>query len=785
MTKAFKGTVNVDIRDSVPDWDPYAQPEAPDGSPNILLIVLDDVGFGAMSCYGGPIDTPNIDRIAQNGVRYSQWHTTALCSPTRSCLLTGRNHTMNGMACITEAGTGFPAANGHVPFENAMVPEVLTAQGYNTYMVGKWHLTAEDEMNMASTKRSWPLGKGFERYYGFLGAETNQWYPDLVYDNHPVDQQKSPEQGYHFTEDITDKALEFIQDAKVIAPDKPFFFYYAPGACHAPHQAPREWIDKYRGKFDMGYEAMRERILERQKALGLVPDDTRLPIINPIGTSETRRGPNGQPFPPLEYTKPWGSLSDAEKRLFCRMAEVYAGFLAHADHNIGRLLTYLEDLGQLDNTLVIVVSDNGASGEGGPDGSVNENRLFNGIPDDLQANLSMLDELGGPKTYNHYSNGWAMAFNTPFKMWKRYEFNGGTADPCIISWPRGMRARGEVRHQYHHAIDIVPTILDVAGVEAPAVVNGYTQTPIQGRSMRYSFDAARATSTRTTQFYSMLGSRGIYHDGWKAVTTHPTIAGWGNFGKDVWELYHTEVDRSELNNLAHEFPEKLQEMVNLWYSEAGANQAYPLDDRSAVEILTTPRPLPAKPRNRYVYYPNTADVPENAAVNIRNRSYIVAAEMDITDAAAQGVIFAQGSRFGGHALYIRDRRLHYVYNFVGITEQKISSSAEIPTGKSVILSASFEKTGEEAPGVANGSLSLYFGETKVGEGTIKTQPGKFSIAGEGLCVGRDSGEAVTDDYPGTSPYTFTGGTIKRVAVDVSGDPYVDLEREAVAMMSRE
>jgi arylsulfatase len=680
---------------------------------------------------------------------------------------------------------GSHGSNGHIPFENAMIPEVLGERGYNTYMVGKWHLTAEDEMNLASTKRSWPLGRGFERFYGFLGAETNQWYPDLVYDNHPVDQPKSPEDGYHFSEDITDKALEFIRDAKVIAPDKPFFLYYAPGACHAPHHAPKEWIEHYRGKFGMGYEAIREQTLERQKASRIVPQDTQLPPINPIGTPETRKGPNGEPFPPLDYTKPWDTLSDDEKRLFSRMAEVYAGFLSHADHHIGRLLDYLEETNQLDNTLVIVVSDNGASGEGGPDGSVNENKFLNGIPDDLQQNLAMLDDLGSPRTYNHYCTGWAMAFNTPFKMWKRYEFNGGTSDPCIISWPHGMQARGEIRHQYHHAIDIVPTILDATGVEPPAVVKGFAQSAIQGVSMRYSFDNAQAKTTRTTQFYSMLGSRGIYHNGWKAVTTHPTIGGWGNFGKDTWELYHTEVDRSECTNVALEFPEKLQEMINLWYSEAGANQAFPLDDRSAVEILTTPRPEPAKARNRYVYYPGGAEIPENAAPNIRNRSYVIGAEVDLPDQEAQGVILAQGSRFGGHALYVKDRRLHHVYNFAGVTEQKISSTQEIPTGKNLLLSASFEKKGEEPRGVANGILSLYFGETRVGEGTIKTQPGKFSIAGEGLCVGRDSGEPVTDDYPGTAPWAFTGGTLKRVGVDVSGEPYVDLEREAVAMMARE
>ena len=412
-------------------------------------------------------------------MRYTQWHTTALCSPTRSCLLTGRNHTRNSMACITEAAIGFPNASGSIPPENGMLAEILAERGWNTYMVGKWHLCPEAEVNVAATRRNWPVGRGFERFYGFLGAETNQWYPDLVHDNHPVDQPKTPEEGYHFTEDITDKALEFIKDAKVIAPDKPFFLYYAPGAAHAPHHAPKEWIEKFAGRFDMGYEAIREQILARQKELGIVPADTELPPLNPIGTPQTRTGPDGKPFPLLDVTRPWDSLSADEQRLFARMAEVYAGFLAHADHHIGRLLDYLEETEQLDNTLVIVVSDNGASGEGGPNGSVNENKIMNGIPDDLAENLAKIDELGGPNTYNHYPNGWAMAFNTPFKMWKRYEFNGGTSDPCIISWPKGMKARGEIRTQYHHAIDLVPTILDVLGVEPPAGDQGAHPGPLR------------------------------------------------------------------------------------------------------------------------------------------------------------------------------------------------------------------------------------------------------------------------------------------------------------------
>ncbi len=783
MDKTFKGTINIDIRDSQPDWQPFEPPHAPEGAPNVVYIVLDDVGFSAMGCYGGPIETPNIDRIAASGVRYTQFHTTALCSPTRSCLLTGRNHTRNSMACITEAAIGFPNASGTIPPENGMISEILSERGWNTYVVGKWHLTPTVEMHLAATRRNWPSGRGFERFYGFLGAETNQWYPDLIYDNHPVDQPRLPEQGYHFTEDITDKALEFIKDAKVVAPDKPFFLYYAPGACHAPHQAPREWIDKYRGRFDMGYEALREQTLARQKQLGLVPQDTQLPPLNPIGTPQTRTGPDGQPFPEVDYTRPWDSLSGDEKRLFARMAEVYAGFLSHTDYHIGRLLDYLEETGQRENTLVVLVSDNGASGEGGPNGSVNENKLFNGVPDDIATNMALLDDLGSTKTYNHYPNGWAMAFNTPFKLWKRYEFNGGTSDPCIIAWPAGMHARGEVREQYHHAIDIVPTVLDVLGVEAPERIKGHVQSQFDGVGMRYSFDDAQAPTTRQTQFYSMLGSRAIWHTGWKAVTTHPTLSGWSHFNDDEWELYHTAVDRAEIHNLAAQQPDKLRELVNLWFAEAGANGAFPLDDRSALEIVMTPRPQVGKLRNRYRYYPDVAAVPESQAVNIHNRSFSIGALVDLPAPGAQGVLFAEGSRFGGHALYVRDNRLRYVNNFVGMLEQEIVADADLPVGDNLVLSASFDKDGEEAPGTATGILSLYVGDKKVGEGRIKMQPGAFGL-GSGVTVGR-SARAVATEFPGERPWRFTGGTLKWVAIDVSGEPYLNLEREAAAVLARE
>jgi arylsulfatase A-like enzyme len=785
MAEPFRGLVNLDIRDSVPDWASYGQPKAVPGTPNVLYVVLDDVGFGAFSCYGGLIDTPNIDRVAASGLKYTQWHTTALCSPTRSCLLTGRNHTTNGMACITEAATGFPNGNGHIPPECATLAEMLVDRGFSTAAVGKWHLTAEDEMNLASSRRNWPLGKGFDRFYGFLGAETNQWYPDLVHDNHPVDQPRSPEEGYHLSVDLTDRAIEYIDDVKGIAPDRPFFLYYAPGAAHAPHHVPREWADRYRGRFDAGYEAVRDQILARQKQMGLVPQDTELPPLNPLGTAQTRTGPDGKPFPALDFTKPWDGLSGDERRLFARMAEVYAGFLSHADAQIGRLLDHLQDLDQLENTIVVVVSDNGASGEGGPDGSVNECKFFNGIPDDLAANLAMLDELGGQKTYNHYPSGWAMAFNTPFKMWKRYSFNGGTCDPCIISWPAGISAAGEIREQYHHAIDLVPTLLDCVGVEQPESVGGVTQTPIQGVSMRYSFDAPTLPSARATQFFSMLGTRGIWHDGWKAVTTHPAIGGWGHYDQDTWELYHTDEDRSELHNLAAQEPTRLAELIGLWFYEAGTNQAFPLDDRSAIEIILTPRPQQVPPRDRYVYRPGGAEIPESVAPNLRNRSYSIGAQVDLPGPGAQGVLFAHGSRFGGHALYVRDNRLCYVYNFVGITEQHVVATEDLPTGENLLLAASFAKDTEDPPRVAGGTLTLWHGDRKVGEGRIRTQPGKFALGGEGLCIGRDSGDPVTGDYPSAPPCAFTGGVLHRVGIDVSGDPYLDLELEAAAMLARE
>ncbi len=780
MSKPFKGVINVDIRDSVPDWEPYTQPMAPDGAPNVLYIVLDDVGFSAMEPFGGIIETPNINRIAERGLTFTNFHTTALCSPTRACLLTGRNHTTNGMACITEASAGFPNQNGHIPFECGTLAEVLGDRGWNTYAVGKWHLTAADEMNLASRKSQWPLGRGFERFYGFLGAETNQWYPDLTYDNHPVEQPYSPEEGYHFSVDITDKALSFIRDAKAIAPDKPFFLYYCPGAAHAPHHAPKEWADKYKGRFDMGYEALREQVFAKQKEMGVVTDKAELSPINPY---IDEKSDDGTSWAELDTVRPWDSLSDDEKRLFCRMAEVYAGFLSHADHQIGRLLDHLEESGELDNTLIVLVSDNGASGEGGPNGSVNENKIFNGIPDRIEDNLPFIDELGSPKTYNHYCTGWACAFNTPFKMWKRYSnWEGGTADPMIVSWPKQIAKPG-TRRQFVHAIDIVPTVYECLGIEPPDVVKGYTQYPIEGVSFAAALHGPVVKTGKETQFFSMLGTRAIWHQGWKAAALSPAAPeSWPNFATQRWELFDTENDPSECHDLAAEQPQKLQELISLWWAEAGRYNAFPLESRNAVEILTTERPKLAKPQTQYSYYPGGSEIPEHVTPNIRNRSFTIAVELTIDTEEAEGVLFSQGARFGGHALYIRDGRLKYVNNFAGIAEQIVESTESVPLGH-VVVSASFEREGEAMP--SEGTLTLHIRDQAVGEGRIKTQPGYFSLCGEGLNIGKDGGEPVTDDYPGDSPWAFAGGTIHKAIVDVSGEPFVDLAEEAKMAFARD
>jgi arylsulfatase A-like enzyme len=771
----FKGVIKLDVRDSTPDWTPYTPKKAPAGAPNILIVLYDDTGQAAWSTYGGRINMPTLDKLAANGLIYTQWHTTSLSSPTRSTILTGRNHHLNGMAAITEATNGFPGSSGRVPDQTATMAQILQDNGYSTFWLGKDHNVAEQDVAPGAERKLWPLAKGFDRYYGFIGGETNQWYPDLVNDNHFIEPPYTPEQGYHLSKDLADHAIGMLRDQKASNPSKPWFMWFCPGANHAPHHAPKEYIDKYKSKFDDGYDAYRKWVLPRMIAKGLLPKGTELTPFNPLPKDVAN---------PADFVRPWDSLKPEEKKLFSRLAEVYAGFSEYTDAQVGRIIDYLEKTKQLENTIIIYAADNGASGEGTPNGSVNENKFFNGYPDDLAENMKFIDKLGSPDTYEHYPTGWAAAFSAPYKMFKRYsEYAGGTADPLVISWPKGIKARGEVRNQYHHSVDIVPTILDILGLDMPEVYHGVKQYPLSGVSMRYTFDAKPNDPTRKhRQYYAMLGTRAMWEDGWKAVTLHAPITGKGNFDKDQWELYHVDVDRAESKDLAKEHPEKLQALIKAWFEEADKNLVLPLDDRTALEQLNIPRPSGEPPRERYIYYPDTTPVPEGVAVNIRGRSYKILADVEITDPNASGVIFAHGSRFGGHTLFIKDKKLHYVYNFLGISPEQEFVSQELKPGK-YTLGMEFirEKAGEYHESI--GHTKLYVNNKVVAEGPMRTQAGKFTLAGDGLCVGYDSGDAVSHQY--TAPDKFKGGMILGVGVTVEKAQYLNLEREAQGAFARD
>jgi arylsulfatase len=783
MPKKFKGNIALDIRDSTPDWDPYLPPRAPDGAPNVLVLAWDDVGYGTMDVFGGPVATPNMRRIAERGVKFANFHTTALCSPTRASLLTGRNATSNGMATIAEFSSGFPGISTRIPFENGFMSEVLAEHGYNTYCVGKWHLAPGEECNLAAYKGRWPLGRGFERFYGWLGGETNNWYPDLVHDNHQIDPPGRPEDGYHVADDLSDKAIEFIRDAKVIDPDKPFFMYFAPQAGHAPHQVPVEWADRYKGKFDQGYEAIRAGILAQQIEMGVLPEGTELSAINPHGAPE-RTSPDGKPWPALDTVRPWDSLSADEQRLFARMAEIFAGYITYWDDRFGRILDYLEDTGQLDNTIVVVISDNGASGEGGPNGEFNEWRFFNGLASDPAVTLEHLDELGTPKSYNHYNTGWAWAFDTPFPYWKRWAgAEGGVADMCLVSWPAQIAPDPVPRQQYVHAVDVVPTIYSLLGVEPPEVIRGYLQSPIEGESFASALTDATVPG-KETQFYTMLGQRSIYHQGWLASTVHPPLSAWGAFEKDEWELYHLETDRSQTKNIAADDPTRLESLKTLWFYYAGIFNGLPLDDRSALEQVLAERPRGAPDRPRYEYFPNCADVPESAGAAINGRSYTIAAGVELDSIGAEGVLYAHGGVAGGHSLYVKDKRLKYAFNWVGTHLQTIEADRDISPGRHVLavdFAVDGPNTDPSMPGFT-GTATLHIDDEAVGSGTIVTQPGNFCLIGDGICVGRDSASPVTPDYADRGTFAFTGGTIDKVVVDVTGDKFVDHEAQVRAWL---
>ncbi len=524
VLRSFPGVIGRTADESSPAWP--APVRAREGAPNVLFIVLDDTGFGQLGCYGSPIETPSFDALAANGLRYNNMHTTALCSPSRSCILTGRNHHSNAMAAITELASGYPGYNGVVPFENGFLSEMLLEHGYSTFMVGKYHLTPSNQETGAGPFDRWPLGRGFQRFYGFLGGDTSQWYPDLVYDNHQVEPPRTPEEGYHLSEDLVDKAIEFIADVKQVDPAKPFYLHLCFGATHAPHHVPKEWADRYAGQFDEGWDAYREKVFARQKELGIVPADAEL----------SRHDPD---------VPDWASLPPAARRLYSRYMEVFAGFLSHADHQVGRLVEFLRMLGELDNTLIMVISDNGASAEGGPTGTTNEAQFFNNAQEPLEESLKLIDEIGGPKHFNHYPWGWTWAGNTPFRRWKRETYRGGASDPFIVSWPRRITARGEVRTQYAHIIDMVPTVLDLLGLDPPATIRGVTQSPLHGVSFARTLDDAAAETSHHTQYFEMLGHRAIYHDGWRAVCPWPgpsfTEAGMG-FGQPISAQTLSELD---------------------------------------------------------------------------------------------------------------------------------------------------------------------------------------------------------------------------------------------------
>jgi len=771
--KPFKGVIKLDVRDSKPDWEPYIPTRAPAGSPNVLFVLYDDTGQAAWSPYGGRINMPTLQKLADNGLIYSQWHTTALCSPTRSTCLTGRNHHLNGMSCITEGSNGFPGANARIPEACASVAQILQEGGWSTFWLGKNHCVPETDLAQGASRKLWPLSQGFDRYYGFIGAETNNWYPDLTEDSHAIDQPYSPEEGYHLSKDLADKALQMIKDQKAGNPSKPWYMWFCPGANHAPHHCPQEYIDKYKGKFDDGYEAYREWVLPRMIAKGILPEGTPLTPINPLPADIANAA---------DMVRPWNTLSPDEKKLFAGLMEVYAGFSEYTDAQVGRIIDYLEQSGQLENTVVIYCADNGASGEGGPDGSVNENKYFNNYPDDIAENMKLIDRLGSPDTYEHFPTGWAMATSTPYKMFKRYsEYAGGTCDPLVISWPKGIKARAEIRHQYHHCVDIVATILDICGLEMPKVYKGVEQIPLSGVSMRYTFDAKPdAPTQKKRQYYAMLGTRGIWENGWKAAALHAPFIGRGHFDKDEWELYHVDADRAETKNLAKEHPEKLQSLIKAWFEEAEKNNVLPLDDRTAMEQLTVERPTEEAPRERFVYYPGTSPIPESCAVNVRGRSYKILADVEITDPNCSGVIFAHGARFGGHALFIKDKKLYYVYNFLGIKPEQTFVSPELKPGKYTLgMEFAREKAGPNKESL--GKTKLYVNDKVVAEGPMRAQVGKFTLSGDGLCIGYDSGDAVSSGYK--SPGRFTGGTIKVVGVTVEGAQYLDLEKLAAAALA--
>ncbi len=758
-TSEFQGVVGDTWRESTAWWPP--QPEPPDGAPNVVLVVLDDVGYAQLGCYGSDLETPTLDGLAAEGVRLANFHTTALCSPTRACLLTGRNHHSVGMGRIADLALGFPGHQGTIDRRHGFLSEMLTGAGYASYAVGKWHLTPEDETHMAASRATWPVARGFQRWYGFHGGETHQFVPVLYQDNQSVPPPRDDD--YHLSVDLADHAITYLSDLRAVEPDTPFFLYFALGACHSPHHAPKQWIDRYAGRFDEGWDAWRERTFARQNELGLLPPGTEL-----------------SPRPP--WVPAWDTLSADEQRVASRFMECFGGFLSHADAQVGRVLEFIESLGERDDTLVVVVSDNGASAEGGRNGSINDVRIWNGIPAGPRELQARIHEIGGPSGHNNYPWGWTMAGNTPFRRWKREVHEGGVADPCILNWPNGLSDRGGIRRQYAHAIDVAPTILDLVGLDPPAHIDSVEQTPIEGVSFAGTLRYAAAPATRLTQYFEMLGSRAIYHDGWKAVTFKPLAAMYDDgldpdapFSEDRWELYHVAEDFSECHDLAADQPDRLAEMVELWWNEARAHQVLPLDNRPLAALMS-PRPTRARDRLRYRYFPECAPVPESVAVNLRNRSHAITLDVHVPDDETfEGVLLAQGSVLGGWTLFALGGRLRYEHNVAGKARHTVTSGVAVSPGRRRV-GFEFDKTADFA-----GTGRLYIDDDVVGEGDLPfVTPARLSITGAGLTCGYEVGPAISFDYD--APFRCTGRILAAV-VDVSGRPYRDLQAEVAAVLT--
>jgi len=725
---------------------PRFQVKAPDGAPNVLIVLIDDMGFGMSSAFGGPIAMPTAERLANEGLRYNHFHTTSLCSPTRAALLSGRNHHMNNMGSITETATAFPGNTGQRPNNVAPLAEMLRLNGYSTGFFGKNHETAAWEVSPSGPTDRWPTRSGFDKFYGFIGGETNQWAP-MLYDG--LSQIEIPhDPKYHFMNDMTNKAIGWMQYQKSLTPEKPFFMYFAPGATHAPHHVPKEWIAKYKGKFDQGWDAMREQTLERQIKLGVVPAGTKL-------------------APKPEAIKDWNKLSPDEKKLFARQMEVFAAFGEYADAEIGRLFDALKDTGELDNTLVLyILGDNGTSAEGGMNGMFNEYTYFNGVHETVPEMLKHLDTWGDPSTYPHMAAGWAVAGDTPFTWTKQVASSfGGTRNGMIVHWPNRIKAKGEVRTQFHHVIDVAPTVLEAAKLPEPKSVNGTVQAPIEGVSMAYSFDDAKAASRRTVQYFEMFGNRAIYADGWFASTIHRApweLKARAALADDKWELYDTRADFSLANDLAAQNPAKLKELQALFMKEAEKYRVLPIDDRflERINAALVGRPDLMGGRTTLTLYPGMKGMSENVFINIKNRSLTLTADVEIPARGANGVILAQGGRFGGWSLYFKDGKPVYTYNFLGLQRFTVASAQAVPAGKATIRLA-FAYDG----GLGKGGLgTLYVNDKKVAEGRIEhTQAGIFS-ADETADVGVDDATPVTEAYKAWDN-AFTGKILK-VTVDV-------------------